>query len=52
MYVAATRAKERLFFTYPINVYDRSSNILLYSPSCFIDTVPEDIIEKQIIDRQ
>jgi DNA helicase-2/ATP-dependent DNA helicase PcrA len=49
MYVAATRAKERLFFTYPINVYDRSSNMLLYSPSCFIDTVPENIIEKQIM---
>jgi len=50
MYVAATRAKERLFFTYPNDVYDKISKMMLYSPSCFIDMVPGSNIEKQYID--
>lgn len=49
MYVAATRAKEYLFFTYPGNVYDKSSKKMLYSPSCFIDMVPDNKIEKKYV---
>ncbi|MFO7972844.1 MAG: ATP-dependent helicase [Desulfobacterales bacterium] len=44
MYVASTRAKENLFFTYPVQVYDRSSGMILNRPSCFIDNIPEDIL--------
>ena len=44
MYVAATRAKENLFFTYPIQVYDRGSGMILNRPSCFIDDIPNDIL--------
>ena len=44
MYVASTRAKENLFFTYPVQVYDRGSGMILNRPSCFIDNIPDDIL--------
>ena len=47
MYVAATRAKENLFFTYPSNVWDRSTGLILNQPSRFLDNLPEDILEKE-----
>lgn len=47
MYVAATRAKENLFFTYPSNVWDRSTGLVLNQPSRFLDNIPQDILEKE-----
>ena len=47
MYVAATRAKENLFFSYPGNVYDRSTGLILNRPSRYLDNMPDDILEKQ-----
>lgn len=47
MYVAATRARENLYFTYPNRVYDRSLGIVLDSPSRFIDMMSDSILEKQ-----
>ena len=49
MYVAATRARESLCFTYPRQVYDRSQGILLNRPSRFIDMIPDDILKKRSI---
>jgi DNA helicase II / ATP-dependent DNA helicase PcrA len=49
MYVAATRAREGLVFTYPRQVYDRSLGIILNRPSRFIDMIPEEILEKRSI---
>jgi DNA helicase-2/ATP-dependent DNA helicase PcrA len=49
MYVAATRARETLCFTYPRQVYDRSLGILLNRPSRFIDRIPDDILAKRSI---
>ena len=46
MYVAATRAKNHLFFTYPIQFYDRHSNMYLNRPSRFIDGMSEDMLRK------
>ena len=46
MYVAATRAKENLYFTYPSNVYDRSTGLVLNQPSRFLNDIPDDILEK------
>ncbi|MCZ6906627.1 MAG: ATP-dependent helicase, partial [Deltaproteobacteria bacterium] len=45
LYVAATRAKENLFITYPINFFDRSSGTVLSRPSQFIDGFPEKLLE-------
>ena len=49
MYVASTRAKEKLFFVHPTYIYDRSSSMILNDPSCFIDVLPETILEKNRI---
>ncbi|MEJ2282095.1 MAG: ATP-dependent helicase [Desulfobacterales bacterium] len=47
MYVAATRAQENLYFTYPGQIYDRSVGVMLNRPSRFIDMLSEDILEQQ-----
>lgn len=52
MYVACTRAKENLFITYPINVYDRESGLLLSKPSRFISGLPEQLLETWVIDEE
>jgi DNA helicase-2/ATP-dependent DNA helicase PcrA len=45
LYVAATRAKENLFITYPIKIFDRGLRIVLSRPSQFIEGIPEDLLE-------
>lgn len=45
MYVAATRAKNNLYITYPVDMYDYSTNMVLSKPSRFLDNIPEDILE-------
>ncbi|MFO0770030.1 MAG: ATP-dependent helicase [Nitrospiraceae bacterium] len=45
MYVAVTRAKRHLFLTYPINIYDKSSGMLLSKPSRFLDHVSSHMVE-------
>jgi DNA helicase-2/ATP-dependent DNA helicase PcrA len=44
-YVAVTRAKRHLFMTYPINVYDKTSGMLLSKPSRFLDHVSSDLLD-------
>lgn len=46
MYVGATRAKENLYFTCPINIYERGTGSVFCSPSRFIEGIPEDIMER------
>ena len=45
MYVAATRAKNNLYITYPVDMYDYSMNMVLSKPSRFLDNIPDDIME-------
>jgi DNA helicase-2/ATP-dependent DNA helicase PcrA len=45
MYVAATRAKENLYFTCPMNVYDRATGGVFSRLSRFIDGISEEILE-------
>ncbi|MGN0030495.1 MAG: ATP-dependent helicase [Candidatus Gastranaerophilaceae bacterium] len=45
MYVAATRAKNNLYITYPVDMYDYSMNMVLSKPSRFLDGIPDDILE-------
>lgn len=45
MYVAATRAKDRLTITYPIGVYDRATGLVLSRPSRFVEDIPADLLE-------
>ena len=44
-YVSVTRAKRHLFLTYPINVYDKRSGMLLSKPSRFLDHVSSDLLD-------
>ena len=50
MYVAATRAQNNLFFTYPNNIYDKGSGLIFSRPSRFIDMIPDNILEKYYVD--
>ncbi|MDJ0882637.1 MAG: ATP-dependent helicase [Desulfobacterales bacterium] len=50
MYVAATRARENLFFMCPGQVFDRVSGMILSRPSRFIDSLPEDLLVRQAAD--
>jgi DNA helicase-2/ATP-dependent DNA helicase PcrA len=52
MYVACTRAKENLFVTYPINIYDRESGLIFSKPSRFIAGMPENLIETWVVDEE
>lgn len=45
MYVAATRAKNNLYITYPVNMYDYSMSMVLSKPSRFLDNIDGNIIE-------
>ncbi|MEJ2097048.1 MAG: 3'-5' exonuclease [Deltaproteobacteria bacterium] len=45
MYVAATRAKENLFITYPFQAFDRSTGNLLNRPSRFLSDIPLNLVE-------
>lgn len=48
-YVACTRAKDRLYITYPTNIYDRESGIVLSKPSRFLENVDEAIAERYVL---
>ena len=45
MYVAATRAKENLFISYPINIFDRATGMMLSRPSRFLEDIPRRILK-------
>src|SRR5213594_1146132 len=44
-YVAITRAKQNLYVSCPVNVYDKSSGMVLSKPSRFLDEVRRDCFE-------
>ena len=45
-YVAVTRAKRHLYLTYPINVFDKSSGMLLSKPTRFLDHVSPGLFDQ------
>jgi DNA helicase-2/ATP-dependent DNA helicase PcrA len=49
MYVAATRAKENLFITYPGQLFDRISGSFLNRPSRFLDGIPLDVLARETV---
>ncbi len=48
-YVAATRAQEELYVTYPINVFDRSLGYVLGKPSRFVADIPPDLLRPLLL---
>ena len=45
MYVATTRAKSDLYISYPVDMYDYSTQMILTKPSRFLDNLDEDLLE-------
>ncbi len=52
MYVAATRAENDLFISYPVDMYDYSSQMILTKPSRFLDDLDEELIEPWDIEEE
>lgn len=50
MYVAATRAKQNLYITYPMNIFDRHNGVTLSKPSRFIADVTENLAEEWLLE--
>jgi DNA helicase-2/ATP-dependent DNA helicase PcrA len=45
LYVACTRAKSYLYISYPTNVYDRTSGIILMKPSQLLEGLEEALVD-------
>jgi DNA helicase-2/ATP-dependent DNA helicase PcrA len=52
LYVACTRAKQRLFLTYPINIYDRATGTILAKPSRLLDGLPDELLEAIVVEAE
>ena len=52
MYVAATRAKTYLYITYPIDMFDHATGMVLSKPSRFLDGIEEDVLERWILETE
>jgi DNA helicase-2/ATP-dependent DNA helicase PcrA len=50
MYVSVTRAKQNLFITFPMNLFDRQAGVTLSKPSRFISELNSDLAEGFLID--
>ena len=50
MYVALTRAKENLYISYPINIFDRKQVFTLSKPSRFIEGIGEELAEEWLLE--
>ncbi len=48
-YVSVTRAKRHLYLTYPINVFDRGSGMILSKPSRFLDPVSPGQLDQLVL---
>jgi DNA helicase-2/ATP-dependent DNA helicase PcrA len=46
LYVAATRAKDLLVMTYPVNIYERADGTVLSKPSRFVEGIPATVLPK------
>ena len=49
-YVACTRAKQRLYLTYPTNVFDRATGTILSKPSRFLDGLSDSLLEAYVVE--
>ncbi len=51
LYVSVTRAKQHLHLSYPIDIYDRTTGMVLGKPSRFLEGLPGHILsETQVIE--
>jgi DNA helicase-2/ATP-dependent DNA helicase PcrA len=50
MYVSVTRAKQNLFITFPMNLFDRAAGVTLSKPSRFISELDSKLADGYLID--
>lgn len=50
MYVASTRAKQNLYITYPMKVFDREMGVTFSKPTRFLNNITSDIAEGYLIE--
>lgn len=48
-YVAATRAKDQLYITYPLHIFERSAGYVMGKPSRFIENLPETLLRPMLL---
>jgi DNA helicase-2/ATP-dependent DNA helicase PcrA len=49
MYVAVTRAKDQLYVTYPVEIYDRGDGFVIGRPSRFIEDMGDELLEPVVL---
>jgi DNA helicase-2/ATP-dependent DNA helicase PcrA len=47
LYVAATRARQNLYFTFPNYIFDRSTGMVFRRPCRFLAGIPDEILDRQ-----
>ena len=52
MYVASTRAKQNLYISYPMNIFDRHNGVTLSKPSRFIQDINEELAEEWLLEEE
>jgi DNA helicase-2/ATP-dependent DNA helicase PcrA len=52
MYVASTRAKQNLYVSYPMNIFDRHNGYTFAKPSRFIQGINEDLAEEWLLEEE
>jgi DNA helicase-2/ATP-dependent DNA helicase PcrA len=45
MYVASTRARDELYLSYPIHMFDRSFGFVMGRVSRFLENVPPELLQ-------
>lgn len=52
MYVASTRAKQNLFVSYPMNIFDRITGTTLSKRSRFIDGISDELADEYLLEEE
>jgi len=52
MYVASTRAKQNLFVSYPMNIFDRFQGVTISKPSRFIDGISDELADEYLLEEE
>ncbi len=52
MYVAVTRAKQNLYISYPMNIFDRVQGVTFSKPSRFISNVSDDLADEWLLEEE
>lgn len=50
MYVASTRAKQNLYISYPMQIFDRHNGLTYSKPSRFIEGISEELAEEWLVE--